>query len=99
TRRAFRATTVDGLAAGVREEVGVLVDLAPDEGAEARHEVAGEPAAAHDDPESLALGLGDAMGGGERRGGDGPDPTSGAWPQAARAAVHSAQPQRSRRRR
>src|SRR5512146_865320 len=48
---------VDRLAAGVLEELGVLVDLAPDERAQARGDVAGKAAAPDDEPERLALRL------------------------------------------
>jgi hypothetical protein len=43
------------------EELGVFVDLAADDRAQPGHDVAAEPAAAHDDPEALALDLGDAV--------------------------------------
>src|SRR5690349_11936098 len=81
---------VQGLAAGVLEELGVLVDLAPAEGAQAGHEVAREAAAPDDEAEGLALRLGDAVAGDERGGRDDHERASGAW------AARSPQGQRSR---
>src|SRR3954471_17661693 len=52
---------VDRLAAGVLEELGVLVDLAADDGPQARGEVAGQASAADDEAERLALRLDDSM--------------------------------------
>src|SRR2546421_3382972 len=58
---------VDRLAAGILEQLGGLMDLAPDERAKSGDEVPGEPPAADDEPEGLALRLGDPMAGDERR--------------------------------
>ena len=54
---------VDRLAAGVLEELGVLVDLAADERAQPGRQVAGQASAADDEAEHLALRLGDSMAG------------------------------------
>src|SRR5262249_28007401 len=48
---------VDRVAARFLEELRVLGDLAADQRAQSRHDVAGEAAAAHDDAEDLALDL------------------------------------------
>src|SRR6516162_9051163 len=48
---------VERLTAGVLEQLRVFVDLAADEGPEAGGDVAGEAAAADDEPEDLAAGL------------------------------------------
>src|SRR6516164_2195151 len=48
---------VDRLAAGLFEQMGVFVDLAADQGAQPRHDVAAEPAAADDNAKTLTLDL------------------------------------------
>src|SRR5664280_808337 len=55
--------SVEGLAPGVLEQLGVLVDLATDERAEAGGEVAGEAATSDDQPKDLAFHLGDPVSG------------------------------------
>src|SRR5829696_2270948 len=62
--------SVERLAAGVLEQLGVLVNLAPGEGPKAGDEVPGEASRSHDEPEGLALRLDHAVAGDERCGGD-----------------------------
>src|SRR5271163_3432862 len=64
---------VDGLAAGLFQELRIFVDLAAHDGAQARHDVAGDPARADDDAKDLAQRLfgviaGDAFCGGDDHG-------------------------------
>ena len=43
---------------GLLEQLGVFGDFAADDRAQPGHDVAAQPAAAHDDPKTLALDLG-----------------------------------------
>src|SRR5690242_12596159 len=54
---------VGGVAAGFLQHLGVFVDLAADDGTQARHHVAADSAAAHHQPEHLSLGFGDLVAG------------------------------------
>src|SRR5690349_7567528 len=58
--------SVERLAAGVLEQLGVLMDLAAGERAQPGHDVAGEAPRPDDEPEGLALRLHGPMAGDER---------------------------------
>ena len=62
--------SVERLAPGILEQLGVLLDLAADERSQRRREVPGEATAADDEPEDLAAHLPHAVTGHEGRGDD-----------------------------